>query len=594
MFTKKNLFKQARVGLLLIIFISCDDLLTNELVPTPTASFTPSSSQTIKVGESVNFSSTSSDADELLWTFEGGTPSTSTSSNPQVTYNEPGIYDVVLTATNEGGSDTDTEVSFIEVQDPEPASSFSASDRTIAPGESVDFSNNSTNAVRYEWTFEGGTPSSSTSENPSVTYNSAGSFSVTLKSFNSSDVEDTETIDDYITVDDPDPIASFTSSSQQIAAGSSVSFTNTSDNATRFEWTFDGGTPSTSTAENPSVTYNTPGTYNVSLVAFNGSNESDTETKSSHINVVAQPVANFSISNTTITEGDKISITNNSQNGDSYEWTFEGGTPSSSTNQNPGQITFNTEGNYDISLKVSNAIGNDTQTTSIQVNRSTVFDAKIQNYLYFDIDIFYNNTYIGRINARDNRTFTNLTRANSVGIRWELVRPVEVGVVFGGSFNLSDPSGEIGLEVDNVIGSNKYQYILLTNNEPYNIFSTVNPGSGSEVSSGNFFVPANAGATYLGYFLFVELDRQVNLYNNSGRTGTFWYITYNEPVVDDKSGRVDIVFDINGNWDTGTWNGSVSRSSREIPVDPNYRSDWEIKLKKADFSGSTMITEQDQ
>ena len=38
---------------------------------------------------------------------------------------------------------------------------------------------------------------------------------------------------------------------------------------TGWSWTFDGGTPATSTLQNPTVTYNTLGTYNVSLTASN-------------------------------------------------------------------------------------------------------------------------------------------------------------------------------------------------------------------------------------------------------------------------------------------------------------------------------------
>jgi PKD repeat protein len=79
-------------------------------------------------------------------------------------------------------------------------------------------------------------------------------------------------------------VADFTASSTSICQGSSVTFTNASTGATTYSWVFTGGTPSTSTATNPVVQYNTPGTYTVTLTASNAS-FSDIETKTSYITV---------------------------------------------------------------------------------------------------------------------------------------------------------------------------------------------------------------------------------------------------------------------------------------------------------------------
>lgn len=66
------------------------------------------------------------------------------------------------------------------------------------------------------------------------------------------------------------PVADFISSVDGGCAGTSVTFTNKSTNTpTSYVWTFEGGTPATSTAANPTVTYSAPGLYNVSLVATN-------------------------------------------------------------------------------------------------------------------------------------------------------------------------------------------------------------------------------------------------------------------------------------------------------------------------------------
>ena len=67
------------------------------------------------------------------------------------------------------------------------------------------------------------------------------------------------------------PIANFSASSQTICGGQTVTFTNlSSGGATSYQWTFVGGSPATSTAINPTITYSLPGTYPVKLIAFNG------------------------------------------------------------------------------------------------------------------------------------------------------------------------------------------------------------------------------------------------------------------------------------------------------------------------------------
>jgi subtilisin family serine protease len=83
------------------------------------------------------------------------------------------------------------------------------------------------------------------------------------------------------------PVADFIANQTTIIAGQNVTFTNLSTyNPTSYSWTFAGGTPGTSTAANPpAITYNTPGTYNVTLVATN-SNGSDTELKTAYITVL--------------------------------------------------------------------------------------------------------------------------------------------------------------------------------------------------------------------------------------------------------------------------------------------------------------------
>lgn len=80
--------------------------------------------------------------------------------------------------------------------------------------------------------------------------------------------------------------AKFTTAKTVICAGETIDFEDQSFNVVNgWNWTFTGGTPASSTVQNPSVTYSTPGTYTVSLVATDGSSN-DTETITNYITVL--------------------------------------------------------------------------------------------------------------------------------------------------------------------------------------------------------------------------------------------------------------------------------------------------------------------
>ncbi|MFH0894350.1 MAG: T9SS type A sorting domain-containing protein, partial [Bacteroidota bacterium] len=82
------------------------------------------------------------------------------------------------------------------------------------------------------------------------------------------------------------PIANFSASSTTAVVGFPVQFNNLSTySQTSWSWSFPGGNPSTSTVQNPIVTYNTVGQYNVSLTATNTAGN-NTATKTNYINVI--------------------------------------------------------------------------------------------------------------------------------------------------------------------------------------------------------------------------------------------------------------------------------------------------------------------
>ncbi|HEY0976688.1 MAG TPA: GEVED domain-containing protein [Flavobacteriales bacterium] len=104
------------------------------------------------------------------------------------------------------------------------------------------------------------------------------------------------------------PRTDFTASAHYLCTGNTISFTDASLlTPTAWSWSFVGGTPSTSTAQHPTITYNTPGTYAVTLTASNGlgTGTGTTVTRTAYITVFsAAPAMGCTVTRTTAPAGD--------------------------------------------------------------------------------------------------------------------------------------------------------------------------------------------------------------------------------------------------------------------------------------------------
>ncbi len=332
----------------------------------PTANFTANPT-TVTVGGDVQFTDTSSGSPtSWSWSFEGGTPSSSTAKNPLVTYNTLGTFDVSLTATNAVGSDTETKLNYINVVDqpinycasqgnnqnyeyiqkvqvgslnnPSGASGYSdftalSVDLTkglpvsvaLTPGfvsssyteywkiwvdynrdgdfedtgEEV-FSGSGSSVVSGSFTVSTSASLGNTRMRVSMKY---GGWPTPCETFTYGEVEDYTANITEGTIQPP--VAEFTASATNIYVGQNVIFTDqSSNNPTAWSWSFEGGTPSSSSIQNPTITYNSVGTFDVSLTATNAAG-SDTETKLNYITVQEQPPVEYCTS---------------SGNSQSYEW----------------------------------------------------------------------------------------------------------------------------------------------------------------------------------------------------------------------------------------------------------------------------------
>ena len=297
-----------------------------------------------------------------LWDFGDG--STSTDRNPTHTYTASGVYTVTLHVSNILGSDTLTRVSYITVNYVPVAADFTGTPTSGLAPLGVNFSNTSTgDFTASSWTFGDG--GSSTATNPFHSYTTPGVYTVSLQ-VSGPGGSDTETKISYIQVFTA-PVADFLGTPTSGTPPLAVTFTNNSSNYTSSSWDFGDG--STSTATNPSHTYNAIGWYTVTLTVT-GPGGSDTLVRPAYIqvNAVPQPVvANFYGAPTSGSAPLTVVFTNTSTGELSGTLTFplnswwDFGDGSTSTDTNPTH-TYTMPGVYTVSLYVSNILGSDTLT----------------------------------------------------------------------------------------------------------------------------------------------------------------------------------------------------------------------------------------
>jgi PKD repeat protein len=155
-----------------------------------------------------------------------------------------------------------------------PVANFEANPLMGTVPLTVQFTDTSTGPpTSWNWIFgDMGAGNTSSVQNPSHMYTTAGTYSVNLTVTNASG-SNTLIKTDYITVTPPAPVANFTGTPTTGPAPLTVLFTDTSTNAPMtWNWTFGDG--NSSILQNPSHTYTVAGTYSVTLTVSNagGSN----------------------------------------------------------------------------------------------------------------------------------------------------------------------------------------------------------------------------------------------------------------------------------------------------------------------------------
>lgn len=193
----------------------------------------------------------------------------------------------------------------VPAEDP-PIPNFSTDNSTVCEGGTVTFTDQSTaNITDWNWSFPGGTPATSTSQNPSVSYPTAGTYDVTLEVTNSFGTESI-TMTNEVTVNSL-PTTSISSPVSAICQGESVQLT--ASGANTYSWDNGLGNGAVKTVSPASTT-----TYEV--VGSNGVGCDDAETIT--ITVEPAPVVTANATNATICVGQTTTIS--ASGADFYTW----------------------------------------------------------------------------------------------------------------------------------------------------------------------------------------------------------------------------------------------------------------------------------
>lgn len=387
----------------------------------PKASFTTSTGETsTAVNNFVIFRDQSQfQPTSWSWEFEGGQPATSTSQNPIVKYTAEGCYQVKLTVSNALGNSTSTKTCYITVVpyclSPDTGNTLWRANyfiHGVQMGQINNMAPNVDNEVNYS-DFTDQSTDLDINTNYTITIHTISDISVTgwidydqdhifednerILSYTAPNADNYENIvftvpenakpganrlrlrSDWL--ESPDeitpceehydgeteeysvninlikPVADFEADTTYISTEDSIAYTDLSSNQpASWNWTFEGGTPASSTDQNPEyIKYPQEGTYKVSLTSSNAAGN-HSEEKNNYIEVVYIESAMFSADYTEIIAGQTVSFTDESDNNPtSWKWYVDGTLFYESTdpaNNSPKGIHFNTPGYYDITLTV--------------------------------------------------------------------------------------------------------------------------------------------------------------------------------------------------------------------------------------------------
>lgn len=244
---------------------------------------------------------------------------------------------------------------------------------------------NCTEQANHLWDFGDGTTSDLAS--PSHIYTLPGTYTVTLSEENF--CGSTTPISKTICIE-PELVASFAASEVSGCTPFEIDITNTTNLSqscgsetyqwevlytsdfcgTTESWSFTNGTDENT--ENPSLQFNTAGTYEVVMTVTNSCGAVST---SQFIEVKQPPTVTLdpiddACGALTFNPTATVDTCAPASDTVTYSWSFPGGSPATSNQLDPGVINYSTVGDYTVTFSVTNGCGTTTESQTFSVNDS--------------------------------------------------------------------------------------------------------------------------------------------------------------------------------------------------------------------------------
>lgn len=335
------------------------------------------------------------------WSFPGGTPATSTLQNPTVTYNSTGNFNVTLISSNTYGSDTLVLTNYITISNVATQTLFAEN----FEGTTVNMTTvNPDNGITWSVLGTGGNTSGAQSAylnlynyntvgqrdglvTPSIDFSNSSNSNLTFKhAYKRYPNNATDSLIIYVSTNGG------TNWSRVWARGDNGqgSFATVTSGSAAFtpaqasDWCFAGSYGPPCFTVNLSA-YDGQPNVRIKFESYNayGNNLFLDDIKVEGVcanGLPAPPLPEYSASASTICEGATVNFTNQTQNATSYLWTFPGGTPATSTATNPS-VVFNNAGVYNVQLEATNTGGTNIalSNVTITVNPNPVVNVTLSN-----------------------------------------------------------------------------------------------------------------------------------------------------------------------------------------------------------------------